>query len=67
MDVFPASRWSGAAGRKPTVEQAQGTSVAANVTNGSHWETVVFWLLLAGLFVASVLAGYMFWLKLSFR
>ncbi|HSA12908.1 MAG TPA: hypothetical protein P5205_21345 [Candidatus Paceibacterota bacterium] len=41
--------------------------MAANVTNGSHWETVVFWLLLAGLFVASVLAGYMFWLKLSFR
>jgi len=66
-DFFPASRWAGSLGEMPKVEPVPGSSPATNNANGSNWERVALWLFIAGIFVASVLAGYLFWVKLSFR
>ena len=66
-DPFPASRRAGGLGEKTKVEPVQGSRPATNNANGSNWETVALWLFIAGIFIASVLAGYLFWVKLSFR
>jgi hypothetical protein len=66
-DFFPASRRTGGLRQKSKVEPVQGSDPVTNNANGSNWETVALWLFIAGIFIASVLAGYLFWAKLSFR
>jgi hypothetical protein len=66
-DFVPESRWTGGPRRKPKVERVQRSKRVTNDANGSNWETVALWLFIACLFIASVLAGYLFWVKLSFR
>jgi hypothetical protein len=62
---FPKSRWAGESAEKRKVEQAQGSNPAPNNADGSRWETIALWIFIAGIFIISVLAGYLFWLKLS--
>ena len=66
-DLFPESRWVGGPGEKPEVEEVQGSKPVPNNANRSNWETVALWLFIAGIFIASVVAGHLFWIKLSFR
>jgi len=63
----PASRWASGRRDQRTARQAQESKPATNKANISSWETIALWVFIAGIFIASVVAGYLFWLKLTFR
>jgi hypothetical protein len=44
---------------KPNAEQTKPKRVS--------WEDVALWVFLVGMFVLALVAGYLFWLKVSFR
>jgi hypothetical protein len=66
-DFFPENRWTGGPAEEPKVKPVRGSSPVTNNANRLKWERVALWLFIAAIFIASVLAGYLFWVKLSFR
>ena len=62
---FPENRWTCASAQKPKAEQVQGSNPATTNANRLKWEAVALWLFIASIFIVSVLAGYLLWLKCS--
>jgi hypothetical protein len=62
---FPESRWTCGPAQKPKAEQVQGSNPATTNANRLKWEAVALWLFIASIFIVSVLAGYLLWLKCS--
>ena len=62
---FPENRWTCASAQKPKAEQVQGSNPATTTANRLKWEAVALWLFIASIFILSVLAGYLLWLKCS--
>ena len=44
----------------------RGSQPATNKAAGSSWENIALWLFIAGIFIASAVAAYLFWRKFSF-